>query len=252
VFRQVNVEAFVGRAALKQEIDDFIAARRSGLFLIEGEAGLGKTALLAHLVYTRGYLHVFGGRFEGEINRPNAVAHLAAQVVSRYQIEGYRDGVSLELARSPHFLQRLLEQAAGRLAVGERIVIVYDALDQGGAPNDESNSLGLPRSLPDGVIVIASQRPVQDPPRCDAEARHIHRLVADDPANLADIRAFLARKADDPRIAAQLAGRATRDAFVETLLRRSGGNWMYLHYVLQDISPTAGSRRSTWTRCPPA
>ncbi|BCX03914.1 MAG: hypothetical protein KatS3mg053_1852 [Candidatus Roseilinea sp.] len=178
VFRQVNVAAFVGRAALKQEIDDFIAKHRSGLFLIEGEAGLGKTTLLAHLVYTRGYLHVFGGRFEGETNRPNAVAHLAAQVVSRYHIESYRDGVSLELARSPHFLQRLLEQAAG-----ERIVIAYDALDQGGAPNDESNPLGLPRSLPDGVIVLATQRPVQHPPRCDAAASRVYRLEAGDPEN---------------------------------------------------------------------
>jgi hypothetical protein len=238
VFSETNVQAFVGRAALKARIDAFSNRdARYGWFLIEGEAGLGKTALLAHLVYTRGYCHVFGTKFYGAGARSDAIAHLVAQLVERFQIEAYREAVSATLVGTQGFLDRVLRLASDRLSPGERLVIVYDALDEHGAPTNDGNPLGLPRTLPPGVFVIATQRPVQDPPMVDdPTAQHLEPLRASSDENQRDIRDYLkARVLDDRRIRTQIDGRYKPEQVVDTLAQRSEGNWMYLHYVMAEL-----------------
>jgi len=61
VFQRVRADEFVGRDWLTAKVDAFLndPARKSGVFLLVGEAGVGKTAFLAHLVRERRYLLVF-------------------------------------------------------------------------------------------------------------------------------------------------------------------------------------------------
>ena len=81
IFDDMDVKGFIGRENVKRAIDAFIEDNRAGAFIIEGEAGLGKTTLMAHLVYTRGYAHIFGQEFTGLDGHVEAARWLAAQLI---------------------------------------------------------------------------------------------------------------------------------------------------------------------------
>ena len=237
VFQRVRVEEFVGREWLTARVDAFLndLARKSGVFVLVGEAGVGKTAFLAHLVRERRYLHVFAEQVPGEANLPRALQSLGAQLVTRYQIEPYQGRDTLtQLSAFPDFLERLLRLAAATLAAGEKIVIVCDALDEAGTA-EGGNVLGLPAVLPDGVYLILSQRPV--PVRLDVKCPlHTERLETTGADNLRDVREYLEAVARRPAIAAQLRARNyPAGEFVRVLTEKSGGLWMYLQYVIEEI-----------------
>lgn len=94
VFQRVRVNDFVGRERLTAKVDAFLndPNHKSGVFLLVGDAGVGKTSFTAHLVHTRGYIHVFGEQVRGDVNLPKALLSLGVQIVSRYDIESYTGG----------------------------------------------------------------------------------------------------------------------------------------------------------------
>ncbi|MCS6964817.1 MAG: ATP-binding protein, partial [Thermoflexus sp.] len=235
VFHRVRLEEFVGRAWLEAELDHFLSQHECGAWLLVGEAGVGKTAFLAHLVKERGYLHFFAEQAPGEAGVIRALQSIAAQLVARYRLEPYASRDALpDQADYSAFLERLLHMAANRLTARERLVIVVDALDEAGVgPN--GNALGLPKSLPKGVYLILSQRPVSVPLRVDP---HLVRadLQAGDRHNLEDIEAYLRGVARDPAISEQLRARnCAEEDFIRILREKSAGNWMYLRYVVAEI-----------------
>ena len=100
--------------------------------------------------------------------------------------------------------------------------------------------LGLPRILPRGVYLVVSHRPV-DVTLFVEGPRHVEPLKAEDQKNLADMRAFLEKALTWPGILKALGeGRISESQFVETLLEKSLGVWIYLHYVVAEIE--AGRR----------
>ena len=100
--------------------------------------------------------------------------------------------------------------------------------------------LGLPRILPRGVYLVVSHRPV-DVTLFVEGPRHVEPLKAEDPKNLADMRAFLGKALTWPGIQKALGeGHISESQFVETLLEKSQGIWIYLHYVVAEIE--AGRR----------
>jgi hypothetical protein len=230
VFKRVRLKDFIGREWLMADLDRFLSKHKCGVWLLEGEAGVGKTTFLAHLVQKRGYLHFFAEQAPGEAGVMRALQNLAAQLVSRYRLEPYtsREHLSPSLASAPDFLERLLNQAAERLITGEQLVIVVDALDEAGAGLN-GNPLGLPKTLPEGVFLILSQRPVNLPLRIDPYPRMV-RLTPDDQRNLEDVATYLSA------IAAQLStGSDDVARILEVLKERSAGNWMYMYYVIPEI-----------------
>jgi AAA ATPase domain len=236
VFDRVQVEDFVGRANLLADLDEFLDTTDHGTWLLVGEAGVGKSTLLAHLVRERGYLHFFAEQAAGTANVSRAVQSLAAQLISRFRIAPYaqRDTVPGLLAAYPDFLRKLLSDAAAKLVHGERLVIVIDALDEAGEIPGQ-NVLGLPRRLPKGVYLVLSQRDENVPLVIEPAPRRVD-LRAKDTANQADMVDYLRRQARVPTISQQLrAHDYSTDDFVRTLLEKSTGNWIYLHYVLKEI-----------------
>ncbi|MBC7226280.1 MAG: AAA family ATPase [Thermoflexales bacterium] len=236
VFERVRLDDFAGRAWLEADLDRFLSEHERGVWVLVGEAGVGKTTFLAHLVRERRYLHFFAEQAPGEAGVTRALQSLAAQLVARYRLEPYadRDALSPSQAAYPDFLERLLRMAAERLAAGERLVIVVDALDEAGVgPN--RNVLGLPKVLPKGVYLILSQRPVNVPLHVDPYPVCVD-LRAGDARNLADVEAYLRGVARRPAIAGQLRARGyAEDHFVQALREKSAGNWMYLAYVVREI-----------------
>jgi hypothetical protein len=236
VFQRVRVDEFVGRDWLTAKVDAFLndPNQKSGAFLLVGDAGVGKTAFMAHLVKERRYLHLFAEQVPGQAMLQRALQSLGSQLVTRYQIDPYKDRDTLNvLAGFPDFLERLLRLAASTLTEGEKIVIVCDALDEAGVFPDHF-VFGLPKELPDGVYLILSQRPVNtklpnfEPLRFDLEAQ------GED--NLQDMEAYLSAVAKRPAVAGQIRAKDyAEDFFVKTLKEKSLGVWMYLHYVIKEI-----------------
>ncbi len=236
VFQRVRVDEFVGRDWLTAKVDDLLndPKRKSGAFLLVGDAGVGKTSFMAHLVKERRYIHLFAEQVPGQAMLQRALQSLGSQLVTRYQIDPYKDRDTLtQLAVFPDFLERLLRLAASTLTHGEKIVIVCDALDEAGTFPD-GNVFGLPNVLPDGVYFILSQRPVNtklpnfEPLRFDLEAQG-----AD---NLEDMQTYLSAVAQRSEVALQIRSKEYSEAFfIQTLQEKSLGVWMYLHYIIKEI-----------------
>ena len=240
IFDRVHVNEFVGRQWLTDQVDEFLNTNKKGVLLLVGNAGVGKTAFLANLVKQRGYIHVFGGQASGEGNVSRVLQTLGVQLVTRYQIQNYIDRNSLpQIAVFPDFLERLLQMAKEKCCAGEKIIIVCDALDEGGVASN-GNVFGLPSFLPDGVYLILSQRPVNISLNIDAPLQTV-RIDANSKENHKDIQDFLLAQAKKPSIFAQLqAMHYSVEEFVEKLAEKSEGVMMYLRYVIEEIA--SGSR----------
>ena len=241
VFQRVRTEDFVGRDWLTVQVDAFLndPQRKSGTFLLIGDAGVGKTSFMAHLVKERGYLHLFAEQAPGQAMLQRAIQSLGSQLVTRYQIDPYKDRDTLiQGTVFPDFLERLLRMAASKLTGGKKIVIVCDALDEAGTFPD-GNVFGLPNVLPDGVYLILSQRPVNVKlPNLEPLTVRLEAQGAD---NLGDMEKYLRVVAQRASVADQLRAKNYSDAFfIQTLKEKSLGVWMYLHYVIKEIEQ--GSR----------
>ena len=232
VYKRVRTDRFVGREWLLARVDEFLK-RRSGYFKIEAKAGLGKTSFLAHLARTRGYIHLFAEQAPGREGVGRGLESLCAQLVTRFELG---PAVLSTGAGRPDFLETLLHEAAEKNAGGDGdpIVLVVDALDEAGAP-EGLNVLGLPRRLPDGVFIIVTQRPVAVRLETD-QAPVVVEIDGDAPDNRRDMRRFLERVAGEPKFAERLASAGVRtDVFIETLLARCHGEWIYLYYIIDEI-----------------
>ncbi len=236
VFRRVRLEEFSGRDWLTAWLDCFLSKNDRGVWLLVGEAGVGKTTFLAHLVQERRYLNFFAEQAPGEAGVIRALQSLAAQLVSRYRLEPYadRDRLSASQAAQPDFLERLLYQAAERLTAGEKLVIVVDALDEASLA-DNKNVLGLPRNLPPGVFLVLSQRPVSVPLHTLPYPEQVN-LESNNLRNLEDVKNYLRGVARRPAVVRQLVAHGyDEDRFVQVLEQKSAGNWMYLSFIVQEI-----------------
>jgi hypothetical protein len=233
---------FVGReyvfAAARAALAD--ADFPCGYVVLQGEPGIGKTALMAELVKREGYVHHFNVAPMG-IRSPQAfLANVCAQLIVRYGLE--HSSLPPEATQDGGFLARLLGEAADD-AANLPIVVVVDALDEAedvGLPPG-ANRLFLPPSLPTGVYFVVSTRELQDH-RLSVDGRRNLYLRDDDLRNLDDVGAFVReyvaanRERMTPRLAQWDLG---SDGFAELLVAKSAGNFMYLVHVLRDIASGA-------------
>jgi hypothetical protein len=93
--------------------------------------------------------------------------------------------------------------------------------------------LFLPRALPKGVHVIATTRPPG--PLLQVADRRDVKLRGDDPRNMRDVQEFVRRYLDRFPETMQQRLRDWRlegDEFLEVMVEKSEGNFMYLHHML--------------------
>jgi hypothetical protein len=237
VFERVKLDRFVGREWLTAEIDAFLRDEERGYFVLEAGAGLGKTTFLAHLVKERGYIHHFAELAPGPTGIAPGLKNLAAQLVRVWGLDPLAEGVLPGAASRPDFLQDLLAEAARKrneVRPDEKIVLVVDALDEAGTVPGQ-NVLGLPQVLPAGIYFLVSQRPVAVALRVEGPSRVFH-LEAEGGKNVADMLAYLEAAVTWPGVAHTLEeGGYTQTQFVETMLHKCRGIWVYLHYIVGEI-----------------
>ena len=254
--RDLDLARFTGRGWLITQIDAFIKTRPRGYVIIQAEAGVGKSALAAHLAGTRPWPHHFT-RLPGGRSPEAARKSLAAQLIARWELLGEwaPGGVLPDTSARPDWFSRLLDSAARSRDArepGEPIVLVIDGLDEAETELSAGSSLplGLPDSLPDGVFVVATSRFGID------HRLHAIRNPADwlqieveGPDNLSDMRRFL-RDVTNPDNGDDRLTRALEKADIDVRWFRSkmaevcAGVWIYLRYVLDEFRDGTRDPRS--------
>jgi hypothetical protein len=232
VFARLDLDHFTGHEATIASIDSFLREPR-GYIIVEGESGVGKSALLGWLARTRGYIHHFTELTPGPAGLAPALKSLASQLVLAYGMSPH--GVLPATAAQPYFFASLLAEAAGR-ARGAPLVIVIDGVDQAAIP-DGQNVLGLPASLPNGVFVIVSQQPAIVPLNAPEVPRLVLRLAAGSQQNLLDLRRYLEAAYDRLPVAHSVP----RDSFVAKILAKCNGRWQHLVLIIREIE--SGTRK---------
>ncbi len=152
-----KTRGFVGRDYVFQAIDRFLTTTPAATSLL-ATPGIGKSSILAEYVRRTGCVAHFNvepwvSRLPRSFCR-NVCAQLIADADLPYQSLPKAQG---EMA--PFYL-KLLHEATTRLAPGDRMVIVVDALDEVDVTSQPhgSNILFLPAILPDGVYFLTTQR----------------------------------------------------------------------------------------------
>jgi hypothetical protein len=241
-FERVQLENFAGREWLLGQIDGYLAGHTHGYVIVEADAGLGKSTLAAWLARSRGWPCHFTWGDHGNL-AAIALSNLAAQLIAQYQLEEFAPhGLLPEESRKPAWFARVLRAAVQKAkAAGQSVVLVVDGLDvaeeiQGSLP------LGLPAVLPPGAFIVATCR-TGTSLRALREPYKIFPISAVSAENLRDLNIFLgARLQKDTELAQRLADAfATLDAAADRLLRRCGGVWIYLRYVLSELQ--SGQRK---------
>jgi hypothetical protein len=167
--------------------------------VVQAEAGVGKSALAAHLAWTRPCAHHFT-RLEGARAPEQARRSLAAQLIGAWDLtaefapgDAFPAGVD-----RPDWLLKVLRAAAARADRVHRrwpLVLVVDGLDEADPPapgQDTGIPLGLPRSehLPDGVFVVATSR-FGVPMAALHASVSWETITVDGPDNMADMRRYV-------------------------------------------------------------
>jgi hypothetical protein len=235
VFTAVDVEAFTGREWLTSKVDEFFASHHCGYVSVVSEAGLGKTAFAAWLVMTRGYLSHFS-RFADGRSIAAALQNLSAQLIRQFDLDDVAPGGMLpDWTGTPSGFESILGRAAAKARqAGRRVVLVVDGLDEAEQSGD-GRWFGLPRMLPEGVYVVATYRTGLSPGRSDSPTQ-VLRINRTDPRNTEDMRGYLIRVTRQKGLADRLTEAGTDQAwFIEQLIQGTGGIWLYLRYILDEV-----------------
>ncbi|SFR24780.1 hypothetical protein SAMN04488564_10866 [Lentzea waywayandensis] len=208
LFADVLAGGFTGRRWLIEQIDRFVAEQPCGYLWVEGDAGVGKTALAAHLVEERGWAGHFSRLTLGGSARV-ALRNLAGQIARDHDLA--RGGLLPERWCTPEGFPGLLSK------ITPPLVLVVDGADEA-EQMAGAQPWGLPMELPHGVFVVGTYRTGSPPPRSTAPASVV-RLSASDPRNVADVAEHVAQVRPD----------------AAELVERCGGVWVYLRYVLNEI-----------------
>lgn len=233
-----RTRGFVGREFAFEAVDGFLSnpAMLSGYFFIRSDPGVGKSAFLAQLVKKRDLpIHHFNIALQS-INTPRQfMGNICARLIAQFNLS-YTE-FPRDFEKSGTFLNKLLYEASAKLKLDERLIIVIDALDEVG-PMDVSpaNPLCLPHALPDKVYFVVTAR------RKESLLLSVSNIVEWELGNKSeenqrDIRTFVKAQAASEGIKTWTKQRKlTQEQFIQIMLEKSEGNFMYLHHVLPAIA----------------
>ena len=273
---------FVGRDWLLRQVTDFLCHDTKRYLVIVGEAGIGKSAIAARLIQVENiHAYHFCSVLEGGKLEPNAfVASLSSQLSQRlpefneHVVErvasyirgnvevgelkgGIAAGVYIEklIAQTKsaseafqYLVREPLEDWVNKHNPTEPITILVDSLDEAVRLDRHPNILDLIRlaqDLPPQVRWLLTSRP----------GRHLStlpgaRLEILDKShdNMNDVRLFIANVLSEPAVSAALkTSRQDVRLLTEELERRSGGNFLYLNFVLRGMRDDVAAGRTLGT-----
>jgi hypothetical protein len=231
---QDKLRGFVGRQFVFEAVDDFLDTHDSGYLIIRGVPGIGKSALMAKLINDRGYIHHFNIASQN-IRSPRVfLENVCVQLIDRYRLD------HIEIPHRAFDDSGFLMQCLGEAAADPKsrpIVLAVDALDEADRLGLAAavNTLYLPSSLPSGVYVVVTTRPLDDL-RLSVLRQQVLDLEADSAGNLQDITTYIEVYIERGKMRERLAAwGVSEEQFVAGLRVKSQGSFMYLYYVLPAI-----------------
>jgi hypothetical protein len=232
-----HTKGFVGRKFVFDELKAFLADEeyKSGYFIIKGEPGIGKSAVMAYLVKTRGYIHHFNIGLQNINKAHQFLENICAQLISRFELN--HPSWPPDADKDGAFLNQLLNEASDKLKDNEKLVVAVDALDEVdiSGVSSRANILYLPPVLPANVYIVVSTRE-KDDIRLQVVNSKEFKLLADSSFNIQDARDYTRQKLTDKQIQQRIASwDITDEQFIDTMLQKSEGNFMYLRHVLPAI-----------------
>jgi len=230
-----KIRTFCGRRFVFDNVQKFITENPHGYFTIIGDAGMGKSSIVAKYVSEHKSPCYFNILVEGR-NRPELfLKSIRRQLIDRYELQNSEDAD----------LPTLLTKVAGKLPAGERLVIAVDALDEV-EQEPGGNLLHLPKNLPNNVYFLQTRRPYS----LDKK-----RLLVEVPEKELDLRGnkYVNNNQDDIKEYIEFVINTDSEykkglrnwiqtrsiphtTFVEQLADKSENNFMYLRYVLPAIA----------------
>jgi Cro/C1-type HTH DNA-binding domain/NACHT domain len=230
-----KIKMFCGRRFVFDSFQQFITANPHGYFTIVGDAGMGKSSIVAKYVSEHLSPCYFNILVERR-NRPELfLKSIRRQLIDRYELPNSEDAD----------LPTLLAKVAGKLTAGERLVIAVDALDEV-EQEPGGNLLHLPKNLPNNVYFLLTRRPFSlDKKRLLVEVPEKELDLRDENYvnfNQEDIKEyirFVIYTDSDYKNGLKnwIQDRSITDTtFVEQVANKSENNFMYLRYVLPAIA----------------
>src|SRR4028118_750389 len=232
-----KIRRFCGRQFVFETFQQFITDNPHGYFTIVGDAGMGKSSIVAKYVSEHKSPCYFNILVERR-NRPELfLKSIRRQLIDRYQLPKSEDAD----------LPTLLAQVAGKLTYEQPLVIAIDALDEVEQEQGE-NLLHLPTTLPNNVYFLLTRRPFNLGQRRLAVSPGVPVKELDlrdnkyDNDNQKDIKEyirFVINTDSDYQNGLRnwiQSRRISETDFVEQLAKKSENNFMYLRYVLPAIA----------------
>jgi WD40 repeat protein len=160
-FVRQRTRTFIGRQTVLEILFNYVADSRQSAFLVVGDPGSGKSALLANFVVqcrSRCAGALVASHFIGaspDSTRLESVFAALCEQLGAPELD-------IQEMRTSALLAKRKFQSILRNAASEReVILVLDALDQLEAPSDIGPEAWLPFILPKGVHLVASSSPTQ-------------------------------------------------------------------------------------------
>jgi WD40 repeat protein len=228
---------FTGRAWLFAELDAWLADPASRVFLLTGNPGSGKSAVLAQLVQRDPRVaayHFCVASLADSLDPFRFARSVAAQLAT--QLPGYRAALeAADLAATETdpgaLFRRLVVDPLAAEQPDAPALIVVDALDEAAGYGGRTIAAVLAerlRDLPPWVRLVLSSR--KAPALLDRfSAFGPRELDAARTENLADVAAYLAHRLAEPRLARVLAKAGVdAESTAAALIERGAGNFLYV------------------------
>jgi len=226
---------FVGRNYVFDAIADFLTNQPNGYFIIEGDPGMGKSAILAEYVRQTGCVAHFNVQGEYETVE-EFLKTVRTELISRYQLTSLP--IPADAKQYGAFLNELLAEAAQKRN-GERVVIAIDALDEVDSASHPTNGniLYLPRYLHEGIYFVMTRRRGVEIPFITDAPQQLLKLMDYQNQSRDDARTYIQNRVNgSQQLRQRIAERGeTQEDFIEKITDKSENNFMYLRYLLQDI-----------------
>ncbi|NQE32727.1 NACHT domain-containing protein [Microcoleus asticus] len=232
-----KIRTFCGRGFVFDTFHQFITENSHGYFTIIGDAGMGKSSIVAKYVWEHKSPCYFNIVVERR-NRPELfLKSIRQQLIDRYELLKSEDAD----------LPKLLATVAGKLTAGERLVIAIDALDEVEQEPGE-NLLHLPTTLPNNVYFLLTRRPFNfgqrrlavspGVPVKDLDLRDEKYMNFNQDDIKEYIRFFINTDPDyKDKLRNWIQTHSIADTmFAEQVANKSENNFMYLRYVLPAIA----------------
>lgn len=226
---------FVGREYVFNAIANFLTNQPNGYFIIEGDPGMGKSAILAEYLQRTGCVAHFNVQGQYETVK-EFLKTVRTELISRYQLTP--PPIPADAKQYGVFLNELLAEAAQKRN-GERVVIAIDALDEVDSASHPTNGniLYLPRYLHEGIYFVMTRRRGVEIPFITDAPQQLFKLMDYQNQSRNDARTYIQNRVNgSQQLHQRIAERGeTQEDFIEKITDKSENNFMYLRYLLQDI-----------------